>query len=189
MAIRNILRSSDPSLKKKSRTITDFNKRLHELLDDMRETLLAANGLGLAAPQVGVLRRAALIVDISSEDEDGAPRFIEMINPEILAKSGEQSGLEGCLSMPGLYGEITRPEIVKIKAQDRFGAVFELMCKELTARALIDPKAFTFGLEQLSMFTHDPIALALPEKSSVKYSDVVCDAVEETILCLTSIMA
>ena len=136
MAIRNILRDGDSSLLKKSRVVTDFNKRLHILLDDMRETLLEANGLGLAAPQVGVLRRVALIVDLSIETEDADERIIELINPEILAKSGEQSGSEGCLSVPGVYGIVSRPELVRIKAQDRNGDTFELWGKELTARAI-----------------------------------------------------
>ena len=136
MAIRNILLDGDRSLLKKSREVTDFNKRLHLLLDDMRETLCEVNGLGLAAPQVGVLRRAALIVDTSIESENIEEQIIELVNPEILAKSGEQSGSEGCLSFPGRYGIVKRPEMVRIKAQDRYGKPFELWGKELTARAI-----------------------------------------------------
>ena len=136
MAIRNILRDGDPSLLKKSRAVTDFNSRLHVLLDDMRQTLLEANGLGLAAPQVGVLRRAVLIVDLSIDSEEPKERIIELINPVILAKSGEQTGSEGCLSVPGVYGIVRRPELVKIKAQDRYGNSFELWGKDLTARAI-----------------------------------------------------
>ena len=148
MGIRNILRDGDRSLLKKSRVVTDFNKRLHVLLDDMRETLIDANGLGLAAPQVGVLRRAVLVVDTNIEDEDDEKdeedkeerqpdkRFIELINPEITASSGQQTGNEGCLSIPGLYGVVSRPELVKVKAQDRHGAEFELWCNDLMARAV-----------------------------------------------------
>ena len=136
MATRNILRHEDPTLKKTSRAVTDFNRRLHLLLDDMRETLMQANGLGLAAPQVGVLRRAVLIVDTDIETEVPENQIIELINPEILAKSGEHEGTEGCLSIPGLYGIVTRPELVKIRAHDRHGKMFELMCKGLAARAI-----------------------------------------------------
>ena len=136
MAIRNILNGEDPSLKKNSRAVTDFNRRLHILLDDMRETLTQANGLGLAAPQVGVLRRAALIVDTHIEAELPEDQIIELVNPEIVAKSGEQSGSEGCLSVPGVYGLVKRPDLVKVRAQDRYGGFFEIWGKGLTARAL-----------------------------------------------------
>jgi len=136
MAIRTILNGEDPSLKKKSRIVTDFNERLHILLDDMRETLHEANGLGLAAPQVGVLRRAVLIVDLHIETEEPDEQVIELINPEIVAESGEQTGSEGCLSVPGLYGIVTRPDLVKVKAQDRYGKTFEIWVKEITARAV-----------------------------------------------------
>jgi len=136
MATRNILTDGDRSLVKKSRAVKDFNKRLHILLDDMRETLVEANGLGLAAPQVGVLRRAALIVDTGACTESSEEQIIELVNPEIIYCDGEQTGSEGCLSLPGVYGYVSRPEVVKIKAQDRFGEVFELECIELAARAV-----------------------------------------------------
>ena len=154
MAIRNILKDGDPSLLKKSRTVTDFNKRLHILLDDMRETLLEANGLGLAAPQVGILRRAVLIVDTSIEAESPEDQIVELINPEFVARSGEQSGSEGCLSLPGIYGIVKRPELIKIKAQDRYGNTIELLKKELTARAIcheidhLNGKIFTSLVER-----------------------------------------
>jgi len=136
MALRNILKSGDPSLIKKSRVVTNFNKRLHILLDDMRETLLDANGLGIAAPQVGVLRRVALVVDVKIDPEDADEKIIELINPKIISESGEQTGNEGCLSIPGLFGIITRPETVRIKAQDRYGKSFELSFSQLSARAV-----------------------------------------------------
>jgi len=136
MAVRNILKDDDPGLSKKSRAVTDFNKRLHILLDDMRETMIEANGLGLAAPQVGILRRAALIVDINIEGESREEKIIELVNPEIISTDGEQTGNEGCLSLPGIYGIVTRPETVWVKAQDRFGSEFELEGKGLTARAI-----------------------------------------------------
>jgi len=136
MATRNILKDGDRGLNKKSRVVTDFNNRLHILLDDMRETLIEANGLGLAAPQVGVLRRVALIVD-SKEDADSVDeQIIELVNPEIITSEGELSASEGCLSVPGVYGMVTRPERVKVRAQDRFGKTFEFEGQELTARAV-----------------------------------------------------
>ena len=136
MALRNILNSDDPALKKNSRSVTDYNRRLHILLDDMRETLLDANGLGLAAPQVGVLRRVALIVDTCIEADDTEDRIIELVNPEIITCSGEQTGNEGCLSVPGVYGIVKRPQEVVARAYDRRGKPFELTASGLTARAV-----------------------------------------------------
>lgn len=127
MAIRRIVTRGDDRLGKKCRPVTDFNKRLHILLDDMKETLAEAQGAGLAAPQVGVLRRAVIIVD--GEDE-----VMELINPEILEQSGEQTGPEGCLSVPGKWGMVTRPNFVRIRAQDRYGEWFEAEGEELIAR-------------------------------------------------------
>jgi len=136
MATRNILTEGERGLNKKSRAVTDFNQRLHILLDDMRETLIEANGLGLAAPQVGVLRRVVLVVDTEADEEFIDDQIIELINPEIIDRSGEQSCSEGCLSVPGVYGIVARPETVKIKARDRYGKSFELTGSELTARAI-----------------------------------------------------
>lgn len=135
MALRNILQDGDPTLNKKSRPVAEFNPRLHELIDDMRETLLDADGVGLAAPQVGVLRRVVLVVDTENEDESTEDQIIELVNPEIVAESGAQTGPEGCLSVPGVYGIVKRPDMVKIKAQDRFGKPFEVWGSMLTARA------------------------------------------------------
>ncbi len=131
MAKRTILKKGDPSLKKTSRVVSDFNERLHRLLDDMKETLEEANGVGLAAPQVGVLRRAFIVIDYSGEE----PRTIELINPEIIQTEGEQIGHEGCLSLPNIWGIVTRPEYVRVKAQDRNGNFFEVDGKGLLARA------------------------------------------------------
>ena len=99
------------------------------LLDDMLETLEDANGAGLAAPQVGVLRRVCVVLDEDSEE------YIELVNPEIVAQSGEQTGLEGCLSVPGKWGIVTRPDVVRVRAQDRYGDWFEVEGEGLTARA------------------------------------------------------
>ncbi len=133
MAYRNILTSEDKTLRKKSREVTSFDPRLHTLIDDMRETLKRANGVGLAAPQVGVLRRVVLVLEL---DEEGKEKQIyEMVNPVILESSGEQYGTEGCLSVPGVYGYVTRPMKVKVRAQDRFGNYYEAEGEGLTARA------------------------------------------------------
>ena len=116
MAIRNIRVDDDPILRKKSREVTEFNDRLFELLDDMKETMYHSGGVGLAGPQVGVLKRV-VVMDVSEDRNE----FIELINPEITYEEGEQTGNEGCLSLPGLYGVVTRPNIVKVKAQNREG--------------------------------------------------------------------
>lgn len=113
MATRKIVTKRDPVLKMKSRPVKKFNERLAILLDDMAETMYAANGVGLAAVQVAVLRRV-VVVDVG----DG---LIELINPEIVATEGEQSEIEGCLSLPGEYYETIRPAKVTVKAQDRYG--------------------------------------------------------------------
>ena len=131
MGTRKILKKGDLSLKKKSRPVTEYNARLQILLNDMRETLAEANGVGLAAPQVGVLRRAVLVADVSGED----PIYYELINPEIVEQEGEQIGPEGCLSLPNIWGIVTRPEKVKVKAFDRNGQPFELEAEGLLARA------------------------------------------------------
>ena len=129
MALRKIVEMGEDCLNKVCRPVTQFNRRLHELLDDMAETLAEANGAGLAAPQVGVLRRVCLVMDEESEE------YIELINPEIIAVKGEQTGLEGCLSVPGKWGIVTRPNVVRVRAQDRDGQWFEVEGEELTARA------------------------------------------------------
>ncbi|MBQ6115958.1 MAG: peptide deformylase [Oscillospiraceae bacterium] len=127
MALRKIVLQGDECLKKKCRVVTDFNSRLHILLDDMAETLLDSGGVGLAAPQVGILRRVCVVMN---EDDE----IIELINPEIVATEGEQTGLEGCLSVPGKYGVVTRPYVVRVRAQDRNGDFFEVEDEGLTAR-------------------------------------------------------
>ena len=128
MALRTIVLQGDRCLTKACRPVTAFNGRLHQLLDDMAETLADANGAGLAAPQVGILRRVCLVLDEKTES------YLELINPEIIKTEGKQSGLEGCLSVPGKYGEVTRPYIVRVRAQDRDGNWFEAEDEGLTAR-------------------------------------------------------
>ena len=127
MALRKIVEQGDSVLNKVCRPVTEFNKRLHDLLDDMADTLEESGGVGLAAPQVGVLRRVVLV--INDEDE-----ILELINPEIIHTEGEQTGPEGCLSVPGKYGLVTRPYYAKVRAQDRNGEWFEAEGEELIAR-------------------------------------------------------
>ena len=140
MAYRDIKLEGDPVLYKKCREVTDFNDRIRTLLDDMKETLTRAQGVGLAAPQVGILRRAVVIeVDDPDADdslEENPKKIMEFVNPEIIAMEGEQTGLEGCLSIPGWYGIVTRPMKVRVKAQDRDGNWFEFEGEALTARCI-----------------------------------------------------
>ena len=128
MSIRTILTDQDPALHKVCHPVTAFDEKLHILLADMKETLLDANGVGLAAPQIGILRRVVLV--INDEDE-----VLELINPEIVAQSGEQDGPEGCLSVPGKFGMVKRPGHVTVRAMDRNGQPFEVSGQGLTARA------------------------------------------------------
>ena len=126
MRLRNILTDKDPALHKVCRPVEKFDKRLHKLLDDMAQTLAEANGVGLAAPQVGILRRVVLV--------DTGDQVLELVNPTLLETSGEQVGAEGCLSVPGRYGLVKRPYFAKVRAQDRNGNWFEAEGEELIAR-------------------------------------------------------
>lgn len=127
MAIRNIVKVGDPVLSKKCRTVEKIDDRIIALLDDMIDTLYDSNGVGLAAPQVGVLKRIA-VIDIG----DG---LIELINPEIVAEEGTQNDLEGCLSLPGKWGYVERPNKVTVRAIDRNGDEYEYEGEGLLARA------------------------------------------------------
>ena len=124
MGLRRILTAEDPALHKVCRPVEKFDRRLHRLLDDMQQTLAEANGVGLAAPQVGILRRV-VIVDTGEE-------ILELVNPELLETSGEQEGAEGCLSVPGKYGLVKRPNYAKVRARN--GEWFEAEGEELIAR-------------------------------------------------------
>lgn len=134
MATRRILTSEEPVLHKHCREVTDFGPHLHQLLDDMKETLKEAGGVGLAAPQVGVLRRAVVVLETNVPEGD-EEYMIELVNPEIVASDGEQEGPEGCLSVPGEYGIVKRPMNVTVRAQDRDGKPVELSGTGLTGRA------------------------------------------------------
>lgn len=129
MAILNIVKEGDEVLRKKSRAVDKIDERIIRLLDDMKDTLHKAQGVGLAAVQVGVLRRVVLV-----EVEDG--QLYELINPEIIASSGEQEELEGCLSVPDTWGITHRPKTVTVRAMDRNGKYFEVSGSDLLARAL-----------------------------------------------------
>lgn len=132
MGIREIINVKDPILRKKSREVTEITPRILTLLDDMRETLGLVCGVGLAAVQVGVLRRIAIIDVLNEETEE----IIELINPEIILEEGEQTGVEGCLSLPGEYGIVTRPQKVRVRYQNRDGELCEFEGEDLTARAI-----------------------------------------------------
>ena len=129
MAIRTIRTEKEEVLRKISKPVKSFDESLWTILDDMKETMYLAEGVGIAAPQVGLLKRA-FIVDIGEGP-------VEFVNPEILAVEGEQLGEEGCLSVPKRYGTVRRPNYVKMRAQDRNGNVFEIEGKEFMARAML----------------------------------------------------
>ena len=126
MGIRKILTVEEPALHKVCRPVESFDHKLHKLLDDMRQTLIDSEGVGLAAPQVGILRRVVLV--------DTGEEILELVNPSLLETDGEQVGAEGCLSVPGKYGIVKRPYYAKVKAQDRHGDWYEYEGEELIAR-------------------------------------------------------
>lgn len=148
MAIREILTDQDPVLHKKCHPVTQFDDRLHVLLDDMKDTLAAANGAGLAAPQIGILRRVVIVMDETDQ-------MLELVNPEIISQEGEDTGLEGCLSVPGMWGYVTRPEKATVRAQDRFGNWFEASGEGIVARCFchelehLDGHVFTEHTDRL----------------------------------------
>ena len=126
MGLRKILTDAEPALHKVCKPVEQFDKKLHALLKDMEDTLIDSGGVGLAAPQVGILRRVVLV--------DTGDEILELINPTLLETDGEQEGPEGCLSVPGKYGLVKRPYYAKVRAQDRDGNWFEAEGEELIAR-------------------------------------------------------
>ncbi len=126
MGLRKILTDKEPALHKTCKKVEKFDWRLHKLLDDMTETLIDSNGVGLAAPQVGILRRVVVV--------DTGEGILELVNPEMVETDGEQVGPEGCLSVPGRYGLVKRPYYAKVRAQDRDGNWFEAEGEELIGR-------------------------------------------------------
>ena len=152
MAILNIVKEGDPLLRKKCRPVTEVTPRILTLLDDMKETLIEANGAGLAAPQVGILRRIAL-VDLGEE-------IVELINPEIVETEGEQEEVEGCLSVPDVWGITKRPAWVKVKAMNRSGEEFEVEGDGLNARCLCHEIDHLDG----HLFTDNVVHILSPEE-------------------------
>ncbi|MPM10789.1 Peptide deformylase 1 [bioreactor metagenome] len=160
MALRKIYKRGDSVLNKTAHPVTKFDHRLFALLDDLKETLLSAGGVGLAAPQIGILRRAVVVID-------GKDNIIELINPVIVMEAGEQNGYEGCLSLPGLYGMVKRPMRVRVRAQDRTGKFFEAEDEGMTARCFchelehLDGHLFVehtdklYTVEELEQMTED----------------------------------
>ena len=150
MPVRQILTDPDPVLYKKCHPVTKFDKRLASLLEDMAQAMLAANGVGLAGPQIGMVRRVCVVLDINNDD-----KIIELVNPEVIATEGSQTGSEGCLSFPDKFGIVTRPNVVTVRAQDRNGEWFTITGEGLTARAFmheidhLDGHVFT---EKVSQF-------------------------------------
>ncbi len=154
MAIRNIVKEGDDVLAKKARVVTEFNERLHTLLDDMADTMYESGGVGLAGNQVGTLRRV-VVIDIGEG-------LIELVNPEIIESEGEQESVEGCLSCPGEYGITRRPYFVKVKAQDRYGEWFEISGEELLA------KAFCHEIDHLEGIIYKQVALRMLDPSEIE---------------------
>lgn len=128
MAVYQIVKKGDNILRENARIVTEITPNIIKLLDNMRDTMYAANGVGLAAPQIGISKRV-IVVDTGDE-------LLEIINPEIIMKEGEQTDSEGCLSVPGMLGEVTRAYRVKVKGLDRQGQELEITREEMTARAL-----------------------------------------------------
>lgn len=161
MAIREILTDEDPALHKKCHPVTQFDERLADLIDDMRDTLADAGGAGLAAPQVGILRRVVVLMD-------GNDEMLELVNPAIIGEEGEQDGLEGCLSVPGLWGYVKRPMKARVKAQDRKGNWFEAEGEGIVARCFchelehLDGHVFTEHVDRI--YTSEEVERIMEEE-------------------------
>ena len=158
--LRTIITEGDPTLNKVCHPVTKFDEKLWTLLDDMRETLMESNGVGLAAPQVGILRRAVLVIN-------GQDEVLELINPTIVHTEGEQEDMEGCLSVPGKWGFVKRPMVVRVRAQDRNGNWFEVEDEGLTARC------FCHELDHLDghLFVEHTDRLFTPEELEAMMED------------------
>jgi peptide deformylase len=154
MAIRLIVKDPDPVLRERAKEVTKFNSSLHKLLKDMAETMYDAEGVGLAAPQIAILKRV-IVVDVG--DENG---LIEMVNPEMIEQEGEQLGPEGCLSIPGQSGDVRRAQRIKVRGQDRDGKFFEVEATDFLARA------FQHEIDHLNGVLFTDIAEELYETSA-----------------------
>jgi peptide deformylase len=146
MGIRKILTDQEPALHKVCKSVEVFDRKLHKLLDDMADTLEEAQGVGLAAPQVGILRRVVIV--------DTGDGLLELINPTMVETSGEQVGAEGCLSVPGKYGLVKRPYYAKVRAQDRDGNWFEAEAEELIARCFCHELDHLDGIVYTQVMDH-----------------------------------
>lgn len=161
MTIREILTDEDPVLHKRCHPVTQFDDRLADLIDDMRATLSDAGGAGLAAPQIGILRRVVVLMDENDE-------MLELVNPELIDQEGEQNGLEGCLSVPGLWGYVKRPMRAKVKAQDRKGNWFEAEGEGIVARCFchelehLDGHVFTEHVDRI--YTSEEVERIMEEE-------------------------
>ena len=169
MALRTIRTEDDPCLYKKCREVDAFNERLSELIDDMFDTMYAADGAGLAASQVGVLKRV-VVIDADGEDP------MELVNPEIVSMSGTQGGMEGCLSFPGKQGYVVRPNHVRVQAYDRNGDLYEYEGEELFARAILHENDHLDGLIYTRLVTDPPEGY---KEEELEYTEPEDDTEEE----------
>lgn len=174
MALRTILttEADEESLRKHSRPVTVFNERLHKMLDDMVETLKDSGGVGLAGPQVGILRRIVVI-----EREDGS--ILELVNPEVIATEGEQDGLEGCLSLPGVWAEVKRPMTVTVKALDRNGEPFTETASGLIGRCFVHECEHLDGILFVDRADHVLTEEELRELEAEEAEAMEAEALEE----------
>ena len=157
MALRKILTDAEAALHKTCKPVENFDEKLFKLLDDMQETLIEANGVGLAAPQVGILRRVVLV--------DTGEEILELVNPVMVETSGHQEGPEGCLSVPGKYGLVKRPNYAKVRAQDRFGNWYEVEGEELIARC------FCHELDHLDGIVYTQVMERFLTEEELNYED------------------
>lgn len=157
MALRRILTDKESALHKTCKPVENFDSKLHTLLGDMRETLIDSGGVGLAAPQVGILRRVVLV--------DTGEQILELINPTLVETDGEQEGPEGCLSVPGKYGLVKRPYWAKVRAQDRNGDWYEAEGEELIARC------FCHELDHLDGILYTQVMERFLTDEELRYED------------------
>lgn len=160
MALRDILLKNDPLLHKPCREVTDFGKKTSDLIDDLMDTVVAADGYGLAAPQIGTLRRVFVVMN--------GDKHIPMVNPVILSREGEVVSEEGCLSCPGEYGTVARPQKVVVRAQDRNGEFFEMTCEDMMARGVCHEcdhlEGHLYTELATEMFDEEPTEESMKEK-------------------------
>ena len=167
MALRNIVKIGDPLLSKKCREQKSFDDRLATLLDDMKETMYHADGVGLAAPQVAVLRRICVV-----DPRDDSHEYVELVNPEIIAREGSQEGVEGCLSVPKRMGLVERPMHITVRAQDRYGKEFTLEAEGFFARAICHEMDHLDGVLYPDVMIREVYPEEIEQKKKIKYRRV-----------------